>query len=121
MNYKYAFFDGDNVGNTIEILLLEGKVSEAQLLSDNINKAIQKIKKYLTDKAEVILAGGDDVLIKVKDDELLAEKLTAVTKIFSTTTGLTISCGVDKDIEGAIYQLSIAKLYGKNQIKTNKK
>lgn len=35
----YAFFDGDNIGNTIEILLLDGKISEATVLSNNIKNA----------------------------------------------------------------------------------
>ena len=67
---KYAFFDGDNVGNTIEILLIENKIKEAQDLSNNITKSLNKIKKRINDKCEIVLMGGDDLLIKVKEDKI---------------------------------------------------
>lgn len=121
MKYKYAFFDGDNVGNTIEILLLDGKILEAQALSNNINAAIQQIIKFLNGKAEVILAGGDDILIKIMDDINMETTIKTISQMFLDITSLTISVGVDENIKGAIYQLYIAKLYGKNQIKISNK
>ncbi|WP_026995408.1 mCpol domain-containing protein [Flectobacillus major] len=120
MKYKFAFFDGDNVGSTIEILLLENKVLDAKNLSENINKAINEIKQFLEDKGEVLIAGGDDILVKLHDDDKFIEVLNSIGEIFFGKTGLTISGGVGDDIKTAIYELSIAKLYGKNQIKFSK-
>ncbi|NOU48911.1 MAG: mCpol domain-containing protein [Bacteroidales bacterium] len=120
MKYQFAFFDGDNVGNTLEILLLDNNVRQAQNLSENINRAIIEIKEKLQNKGDIIIAGGDDILVRLKNDDDLVKILEDIRQIFANTTGLTISCGVGKDIQTAIYQLSIAKLYGKNQIKFSK-
>lgn len=117
MKHKFAFFDGDNVGNSIEILLIEGKLLAARNLSENINTAIIEIKDYLTGKGEVLIAGGDDILAKLEDDEKFINTIETVREIFNQRTGLTISCGIGRDLKSAIYNLGIAKLYGKNQTK----
>ncbi len=63
---RYAFFDGDNIGNTIENLLNSGRVREASQLSESIKDAVFQIEKFISsfEGAELIIAGGDDVLIK---------------------------------------------------------
>jgi hypothetical protein len=43
----YAFFDGDNVGNRLEILLTEEKVEEAVRFSRNIQAALVEIEGLL--------------------------------------------------------------------------
>lgn len=43
-DFKYAFFDGDNVGNTLENLLASGRISEASHLSKSIKLAIFQIE-----------------------------------------------------------------------------
>lgn len=114
---KYVFFDGDNVGSTIEILLIENKIIEAQKLSKNISIALKKIETYLEDKANILILGGDDILIEVKED-FLVQVISEVQSIFKESTGLTISGGIGNSVKSSIYQLSLAKLYGKNQIKS---
>jgi len=116
---KYAFFDGDNVGSTIEILLIEDRISDAQELSNNITKSLKKIKRRIENKSEIIIMGGDDLLIRV-EEKRIEEVVKDVREIFSEETGLTISCGIADTVKSSIYQLSMAKLYGKNQVKFEK-
>lgn len=114
----YAFFDGDNVGNTIEILLIENKVDEATLLSRHINDAVYqlKIKLKKNSDVDVIILGGDDLLIKYDIDNDDIGLLEDIREIFKSTTGLNMSCGVGSTISEAIQNLHLAKLYGKNQL-----
>ena len=65
---KYLFFDGDNVGISIEKAFMSDDVKFAQKLSKGINNAIKLINNYLKslDNVEIILIGGDDILIKLE-------------------------------------------------------
>lgn len=118
-NIRYAFFDGDNIGNTIEILLIEGKVTKAISLSENINDAANEMGKTLKsrDGIEVMILGGDDLLIKYDSKKYGLELLQEIITLFQTKTGLSMSCGVGKNISESIQNLRLAKLYGKDQIK----
>ncbi len=120
MKHEFAFFDGDNVGNTLQILLLENKISQAQILSENINKTITEIDCFLKDKGEILIIGGDDILVKFESNDNLMNTVEQVRQMFMMATGLTMSCGIGEDIKTAIYHLSVAKLYGKNQITFSK-
>jgi len=114
----YAFFDGDNIGDTIEKLLIEKRVDEATLLSENINKSVHNLEKLLRSKngVEIIILGGDDLLIKFDSEECDVKLLNEITILFENTCGLSMSCGVGTTILEAIQNLHMAKLYGKNQI-----
>lgn len=116
---NYAFLDGDNIGNTIEILLIEGKVAEAISLSKNINDAADELGKTLRSRngIEVMILGGDDLLIKYDSEKYGLELLEEIRILFQTKTGLSMSCGVGENISESIQNLRLAKLYGKNQIK----
>lgn len=115
----YAFFDGDNIGDTLEILLMENKVAEAQNFSNNIKVAFTEIKAKLKSSpdVEIIIAGGDDLLIKYNPalhDKSLLEEVSA---IFKARTNHSMSCGVGEDIPQSVQNLYLAKLYGKNRIR----
>jgi len=120
---RFAFFDGDNVGNTIDNLLNNDKVKEASLLSENIKKAILKIKLFINsiDGAEIIIAGADDILISYNSEKfeeyIFLEKLT---NIFTNYTGLSMSCGVGYSISQAANNLSSVKQTVKGTIKLDR-
>jgi hypothetical protein len=115
----YAFFDGDNIGDTIEIMLIEDRIDEAIILSDSITSFNDEIEKFLEKKSDVliILSGGDDLLIQYDFDKYGTQILEEIRMIFVNKTGLSISCGFGDEIAHAINNLRLAKLYGKNQIK----
>jgi CRISPR/Cas system-associated protein Cas10 (large subunit of type III CRISPR-Cas system) len=115
----YAFFDGDNIGPTVEILLMENKISEATTFSENINIAILEIGELLksADDIKIIILGGDDVLIEFDPIRYNLSFLEKLRDIFKEKTGNSMSCGIGKDISQSIWNLHVAKLYGKNTIK----
>ena len=115
----YAFFDGDNTGDAIEIMLLENRMDKAIILSDSITSFNDKIKGFLEAKGDIdiIISGGDDLLIQYDFNKYGTYILDEVRAIFTNKTGLSISCGFGDDIAQSINNLRLAKLYGKNQIK----
>jgi hypothetical protein len=117
-NLLYAFFDGDGIGDTLEILLLEGSVSEAIAFSERIDHALSVIETKLNPLKgiEIIILGGDDILIKydyLRHSEIIDE----IKSLFQNITGNSMSCGVGNSIPQAIQNLHLAKLYGKNQVR----
>ncbi|MEH2111571.1 mCpol domain-containing protein [Nostoc sp.] len=116
---RYAFFDGDNIGNTIENLLNNGRIQEAAYLSESIKLAIFQIELFInsTDDTELIIAGGDDVLIKYNTEKYNYTFLEKISKIFSQHTGLSMSCGVGENVSQAINNLASAKQNTKGIIK----
>ena len=112
----YLFFDGDNVGNTIERHLTKGEISKAQQISLGIKQALDEIEKLINQLGCLkILLGGDDILVGVKNKSDETELIDFVNRVFLDKTGLTISCGAGKTIQESIYNLHLAKLFGKNQ------
>jgi hypothetical protein len=117
---KYAFFDGDNIGNTIENLLNNGRVQEAVHLSESIKIAIFKIELFIgeTEDAEIIIAGGDDVLIQYDSEKYSDTFLGEISQIFTNYTGLSMSCGVGENVSQAINNLTNVKQNTKGAIKS---
>lgn len=115
----YAFFDGDNIGPTIEILLTENRIDEAMRLSENIKIALFEIEQILksSNDVKIIVLGGDDILIQFNPMQYDLEFLENIRGIFKEKTGISMSCGVGKDVPQSIWNLHMAKLYGKDIIK----
>ncbi|MEN8907560.1 MAG: hypothetical protein ABF289_16535 [Clostridiales bacterium] len=65
----YLYFDGDNVGNNLELFLIDNEIEKAKELSTNINVALKDLKEKLMKlgACEIILFGGDDILIKYNE------------------------------------------------------
>lgn len=118
MTYVYAYCDGDNVGDSIKTLFTKRKVNEAIALSENIKIALFKIEQLLQyeEEAEIIIIGGDDILIKFNQYESCEKKLAEIVATFNKYTGLSMSCGIGEDIDQSIYNLGLAKRKGKNRI-----
>jgi len=106
-------------GDRIEILLLEERIAEASSLSCNIKKAITEIEFKLkaSPDIEIIIAGGDDLLIKYESSVYNVAFLEEIKKLFQLITGNSMSCGIGENIPQAVRNLYLAKLYGKNRIK----
>jgi hypothetical protein len=118
-NKVYAFFDGDGIGNKLEVLLLENKIDDAQKYSSALKKVFSEIEDELISDGniEIIIIGGDDLLIELDFDNYGIDYLEKIRSKFEKRTGSTFSCGIGKNIQEAISNLYFAKVYGKNQIK----
>jgi len=116
-NSIFAFFDGDNIGDKIELLLIEGRLSEASLLSDNLNLALEEIKRILNDKkVKIHICGGDDLLIEMPSNEFKYPIIEEVRDMFFQRTNCTFSCGIGINLNETIANLHRAKISGKNKI-----
>jgi len=115
----FAFFDGDNVGSTLEILLIEGKLEKAMRLSTRLKETLDGLCQLLAtrDGVDILIAGGDDLLIRFDKTLHGIELLADIRKTYSAGTGLKLSCGTGASIIESVNNLRLAKLYGKNQIK----
>lgn len=115
----YAFFDGDGIGNKIEILLIENRVKQAQFFSESLKDTMDIIQTKLSKnpKIEILIIGGDDLLIK-KKGRFSIKELEDIRKLFNlnNSENATFSCGIGATIEESINSLNKAKLYGKDQI-----
>jgi minimal CRISPR polymerase-like protein len=116
----YAFFDGDNIGERMEIMLLENRLTEATEFSEKLERAMSRLGEITRsqDGIEVIILGGDDLLFKYEDSSTsISELLEKLRSEFLRISGSTMSCGVGKTVRESVLNLYLAKLYGKNQIK----
>lgn len=112
----YAYFDGDNIGDSIELLLINANVKEATKLSVKLNDAIRQLKDELNDKLdiEIILYGGDDLLIKYDDVSDHLNIIQVARKNYFDCCGHYISCGCGDTLNIAMENLRKAKLMGRN-------
>jgi CRISPR/Cas system-associated protein Cas10 (large subunit of type III CRISPR-Cas system) len=115
----YAFFDGDNIGDKIEIMLLENRVTEATEFSEKIKTAMSRLHEITKTQSgvEVIIFGGDDLLLKYESNFIHIDFLEKLRSEFLEITGNTMSCGIGESVKESVMNLYFAKLYGKNQIK----
>ena len=118
----YIIGDGDDIRLQLERYLFENEIVDLNAFSNSLNDAITRIKqKVISDlKAEIILAGGDDIIIQV-DKNLYDQKyFLKVIDYFKEHTGCTMSFGVGKTIEIAYLNLMKAKAKGKANIVAEK-
>lgn len=115
---EYGFFDGDEIGTTLEDLLREDKVEDASKLSAMINLAMQEVKDYLNkiEKYEILIWGGDDLLIKTNNGKISQTVIDKIRKTFFERTGCTVSVGIGLSIIDAMNKLGEAKNSGRNKV-----
>jgi len=115
---KFAFFDGDNIGNILELLFLQNKEEEAFEISNKIKIAFNEIESFIKkdDSITILMNGGDDLIIKLRDKNAL-NKAEQIRKIFFDNSSLSLSCGIGNTVRESLENLRIAKLTGKNNIK----
>lgn len=113
----FIHIDGDNIGNHIELLLMDGKLADAQVLSRKIQKAFDSIKENLQLELDAVIHifAGDDLILTTKKSNV-REIINNICGMFYINTGLTLSVGVGNSIESALLNLRRAKISGRNKI-----
>ena len=114
----FAFLDGDDIGSTLEILLLQGELHKTTAFSENINNALAEIKIFLKSQPNVKthILGGDDILIEYDQTVVENSVIDELRSIFVKITGNRMSCGIGNDVNQAIWNLHKAKLLGKDRV-----
>ncbi len=111
MEYFYVLGDGNHIRERVEFYLLNHELESLSNFSQSITTAINEIKELAisTMNAQVILAGGDDILLSVPREKYRKELIQKLQQAFFTTTGITISFGVGNTVEAAYINLRRAK------------
>lgn len=103
--------DADKVREKIEFYLLNHNLEALSNFSQNLTIAINEIKENAvsTMDAQVIVAGGDDILFYVPGENYRKELIHKIQQVFLDLTGVSISFGIGKTIESAYINLRRAK------------
>lgn len=114
----FIYFDGDNIGDHLELLLLDGKLEMACEFSQKVTGAMFELHKSLcsVQSVKIHLFGGDDLIAEFSKSSFSLEKIEYFRKQFKFQSGVTISAGIGKSIEVALSNLRRAKLLGKDRL-----
>lgn len=117
----YAYFDGDNIGDSIELLLMNHNIDAAKGLSLKLNVALEQLKNSLNENLDlqIILYGGDDLLIEFDAVEGYIETIESARREYFQCCGHYISCGSGNTLKIAMENLRKAKLIGRNHFLYN--
>jgi hypothetical protein len=111
MEYFYVLGDGNHIRENVEFYLLNHDLESLSKFSQSLTTAINELKELAISSmnAQVILAGGDDILLSVPRENYRKELIQKLQQAFLTTTGITISFGVGNTVEAAYINLRRAK------------
>lgn len=114
----YVLGDADKIRERIDFYLLNHDFKSLSNFSQNLTVAINEIKEVAisTIDAQIILAGGDDILFYVPCEKYRKELVQNLQQVFLDITGVTISFGIGKSIESAYINLRRAKSSKNNKI-----
>lgn len=112
---KYIRLDADNVGDKIELALLQNNIETANKIHSSVQSGIAKIKNIILESnGEILMAGCDDILFIYSLKSM--DFLDNIRNMFEMETGFTLSIGFGNNLAESLESLKIAKLSGKNQI-----
>jgi len=114
----YIIGDGDNIRERMEALILNHRLGKASAFSKGVAVAIDSLREEAKKEmdANIIFAGGDDILFLTPSLRYNRSKLERIILLFEEITGATISFGVGSTIESAYINLRRAKALGSGQI-----
>jgi len=115
----YLLADGDDVGNRIELLLLERRLDSAREFSECVNRAVASASKHLLASvrgSELIFVGGDAFLAALPPAGTYEDVCREIQSTFLKDSGCSLSIGLGPDPRSAANALRRAKLLGKNRV-----
>lgn len=114
----FVRLDGDNIGDKIELALLDGEWEFAQQVHDSVQMSMKSLKSIIIgiESSIILMAGCDDILFSLNKSYFNEEDLSKLKATFLKDVGLTMSVGVGKSPIDAINNLRRAKISGKNRI-----
>ena len=112
--HLYILGDADRVRDQIERQLLAGNLEGVAELSANLSAGLVNLVRAVEASldAETIMAGGDDVIFRVRAEAYSTKILEAVSAQFLAEAGCTISFGVGDEVTLAYLNLRRAKAAG---------
>jgi minimal CRISPR polymerase domain len=112
----YLAVDGDDIGRRLELCMVTNDIEALSAFASSFDSAVNSMVDYLrgVDGVDVILFGGDSIMMKVRD-EMLDLALRAVNET-GRDKGFTFSGGYASTMREAYLALKIAKASGKDRI-----
>jgi hypothetical protein len=116
----YIAVDGDDVGRSIERLVLTNDCQGLSAFAAKYRSAVHWLTSVLIDsfQGNALLSDGDSVLIEAHAPAFSAHRLTALSEEFAKLSGHTLSIGIGDTMREAYLALKLAKLSGKNQVRS---
>jgi minimal CRISPR polymerase domain len=110
----YVLGDADRIRERIEGYLLGDTPAEVRTFSERLAGGLREFVRSaeILLNADVLMAGGDDVLLCVKPASYSRHTLEELAKTFCQATGCTISLGVGSEVSTAYLNLRRAKAAG---------
>lgn len=117
-NKKYIRLDADNVGDSIELSLMNEDVEKSQEIHFKIQKSINSIleKLKIHSSTSILMRGCDDILFSINEKDFEKVFIEKIKREFKAESGFSLSIGIGDSIPLALENLRIAKLSGKNKI-----
>jgi uncharacterized protein with ACT and thioredoxin-like domain len=112
-----GYFDGDDIGSALELMLLDDKLDRACKYSETVARALQQIRDFLEKElgAEIIICGGDDLVACWKEGSVTSADIKHIRAQFFDICSRTISIGIGSTSHEATLNLRRAKLLGKDR------
>lgn len=109
--------DADNVGDKIELAFLEGDTERAQRIHNQVQESMKELRIFAEQNfGEILMQGCDDIFFKMLDTVESYEQLETARIEFFNRSGFTLSIGIGPTLTEAVFNLTKAKLSGKNRI-----
>jgi hypothetical protein len=110
--------DADNVGDKIELALLDNDVVRARTIHDSVRESMRALSSRIEarDRTAIIMVGCDDILLRTDSEADLRAFLENLMRTFAEISGCTISIGIGHTLMECLMNLNKAKLGGKNRI-----
>ncbi|WNW13433.1 hypothetical protein RRX38_20490 [Pseudomonas sp. DTU_2021_1001937_2_SI_NGA_ILE_001] len=109
--HLFILGDADQVRHGIDRLMLQGRLVELRELSEALTQGIHQLLDALETRmgAEVLMGGGDDLLVRVPQQAFSRSVMLELAKNFQCHTGCSISFGVGARLSIAYINLRRAK------------
>lgn len=111
LTHLYLLGDADRVRDGIDQRLLRGHLDDLRAFSFNLTVALAELVSAFQREmdAELIMAGGDDVLLRVLGTRYSRERHSQLCHQFFEATGCRMSFGVSSNLQTAYLNLRRAK------------
>ncbi len=117
-NEIFIRLDADNIGDAIELSLLNDNIIMAKHIHQNVQSGINTLIEKISNNGNytILMQGCDDILFKVDKEDYSESFIMELKLIFFSVSEYTISIGVATSIQEVLINLRKAKLGGKNKI-----
>ncbi len=117
-NRLFIRLDGDNIGDGIELAVMNGELEKAQQIHDSVQDSMKRLTKMISDfpTSNLLLIGCDDILFSIEGKQAPITLLDELRTTFQIDTYHSLSIGVGTNLPSALTSLKRAKLSGKDKV-----